>query len=289
MAKIEVNGVGLAYEILGEGERAVAITPGGRYSKAAPGVRSLAQALAQDGCKVLIWDRPNSGESDISFDGETESLMCADALAGLLRALDFGPTLLVGGSAGSRASLLAALRHPQVAKALFLLWISGGPIGLTVLAMHYCAESGLAAARGGMERVAALPMFKEPLECNPGNRDRLLGIDPQAFIARMQDWVRASFTTNGSPVPGLRAEDFAALRLPVLILRSGASDIHHPRAISEAVHRLIPGSRLAEPPWGDNEWNERLAARDETGEGLFSRWALLAAPILRFSKEVWPS
>ncbi len=40
----------------------------------------------------------------------------------------------------------------------------------------------------------------------------------------------------------------------------GYSDFHHPRETTEAVHELIPGSRMAEPPSGDREWLERLAA-----------------------------
>jgi len=32
------------------------------------------------------------------------------------------------------------------------------------------------------------------------------------------------------------------------------------------VHALIPGSQMAEPPWGDREWLERLAASAQ-GEG----------------------
>ena len=68
MAIAEVNGLSLAYETIGEG-RPWAITPGGRFTKESPGVRELAQALAEHGNKVLIWDRPNCGESDVCFEG----------------------------------------------------------------------------------------------------------------------------------------------------------------------------------------------------------------------------
>ena len=61
-----------------------AITPGGRFTKESPGVRELAVALAEHGNKVLIWDRPNCGESDVRFEGPSESAMQADVLAGLL-------------------------------------------------------------------------------------------------------------------------------------------------------------------------------------------------------------
>jgi pimeloyl-ACP methyl ester carboxylesterase len=285
MPRIDVNGIGIAYEIVGDGARSAAITPGGRFSKDTPGVRELAGKLAEGGFRTVIWDRPNCGESDISFAGETESVINADALAGLLAKLNMGPTLLVGGSAGSRVSLITAFRHPDQIAGLFLLWISGGPIGLATLAAHYCGESAHAAITGGMEKVASLGTWKEPIERNPGNRDRLLAQDPKQFVAKMQAYAQSFYPEEGSPVPGLLPRDFATLAMPVMVLRSGISDIHHPRATSEHVHRLIPGAQIAEPPWGDSEWNDRSAAVAR-GEGLFQRWPLLAPQILEFARQV---
>src|SRR5262249_48955944 len=135
--RVTVNGLEIEYEVIGKGDPVV-ITPGGRFSKETPGVRELAEALAQGGKQVVIWDRPNCGGSYVSFEGENESAMNADTLAGLLRALDMAPALVVGGSAGSRVSLLTAARHPKVVSNLFILWISGGPIGLASLAVTYC-------------------------------------------------------------------------------------------------------------------------------------------------------
>ena len=71
--------VALGYETIGEGPPWV-ITPGGRFNKESPGVRELAVALAARGNRVLVWDRPNCGESDVCFEGSSESAMQADAL-----------------------------------------------------------------------------------------------------------------------------------------------------------------------------------------------------------------
>jgi pimeloyl-ACP methyl ester carboxylesterase len=283
---MDINGIGIGYDLIGSGERAMAITPGGRTSKDTPGVRELAAKLAEGGYRVLVWDRPNCGESDISFAGESESVLNADTLAGLIRALELGPTLLVGGSAGSRVSLLTASRHPADVAGLFLLWITGGPIGLATLCGVYCGDAAVTAIRRGMEAVADMPAWKEQLERNPGNRARLVNHDPYEFVEIMQRWAQSFFPEQGSPVPGLVPKDFAALKMPVTILRSGESDMHHTRATTDQVHALIPGSHLAEPPWGDNEWNERMAAAAK-GEGLFARWPLLAPQILDFAKQVW--
>ena len=282
MPKVDVGGIGVAYDLIGDGRKTAVITPGGRFSKDTPGVRELAQKLAAGGLRVLIWDRPNCGESDLSFQGKSESILNADTLASLVRALKLEPALLIGGSAGSRVSLLTAIRDPGVAERLFLFWISGGALGLAVLAYHYCHDQLAAAAMGGMPAVAALPSFKEALSRNPGNRDRLLGQNTSTFMQTMKTWAEAFVPAADSPVPGTSAAQLRALKMPTMILRSGESDFHHPRVTSEGVHALIPGSQIAEPPWGDREWLERLQAQ-AAGEGLFARWPLLAPQILAFA------
>src|SRR3954453_13233593 len=128
MPRIEVDGLSIAYEVVGDG-RPWVLTPGGRFSKDYPGVRELAVALAEPGNRVLIWDRPNCGESEACFRGDSESEMQADILAGLRGALDMTPGVVIGGSGGARVALLAANRHRDLASALGIWWISGGVFG----------------------------------------------------------------------------------------------------------------------------------------------------------------
>jgi pimeloyl-ACP methyl ester carboxylesterase len=282
MAWTEVNGIGIAYDIIGDGEKTIAITPGGRFSKDTPGVRPLAETLAAAGYKVLIWDRPNCGESDIAFTGDSESIQNADTLAGLIHAVGFGPTILVGGSGGARDTLMCAIRHPEVAKKVFVLWISGGPVGLIHVASFYYPDSAVAAVAEGMEAVTKLPGWQEQITRNPKNRDRLLAWEPMAFLAQMQKWTSAFFPKDGAPMPGPTPAMLGSIKVPVMILRSGISDVHHTRETSEKVHELIPGSHIAEPPWGDREWIDHLNAREE-GRGPFSSWPLLAPQILEFA------
>src|SRR3954454_6604207 len=174
MPRATVDGVSIAYEVIGDGPRSWAITPGGRFSKDSPGVRELAAALADLGNRVLIWDRPNCGESDVSFTGSSESAMQADALAELLRQLDMTPAVIAGGSGGSRVSLLTAARHRDVASGVAMWWISGGVSALMAPGTHYCGGSIAAAWEGGMEAVVALPEWAEVLERNPRNRELFL-------------------------------------------------------------------------------------------------------------------
>ncbi|MDQ1534394.1 MAG: hypothetical protein QOF28_2155 [Actinomycetota bacterium] len=282
MATVEIDGTAIAYEIIGEGAPWV-VTPGGRFTKEEPGVRELAEALAARGQQVLIWDRPNTGASDICFTGASESEMQADRLAGLLHTLDMAPAVVIGGSGGSRVSLLTAARHPEVASKLAMWWISGGTFGLLTLAIVYCGESLRAAWQGGMEAVVELPEWAEVLERNPANRQRFLDLDPQQFIETLDRWMLAYCPDPTATVPGIRDDACADLAVPTLVFRSGKSDPYHTRATSELLHKLIPGSRLVEPPWGDTEWIERSdAARSGTGH-LFERWPLLAPQLLEFA------
>jgi pimeloyl-ACP methyl ester carboxylesterase len=279
MALATVNGLRIGYEIIGEG-RPWVLTPGGRFARTTPGLRELAVELAASGNQVLIWDRPNCGESDVCFTGPSESAMQADVLAGLLQELDMAPAVIAGGSGGSRVSLLAAARHPDVALGTAMWWISGGVHGLLVLATHYCGGSLSAAWTGGMEAVAALPEWSEVLERNPANRERFLAQDRAEFIATMERWMVAYCPCGDELVPGLPDADGRALGVPALVLRSGESDAYHTRATSEQVAALLPNARLVEPPWGDREWIERQTAAHQGGEGLFARWPLLA-PLLQ--------
>jgi pimeloyl-ACP methyl ester carboxylesterase len=280
MPTMRVNACSVAYEVIGDG-RPWVITPGGRFSKDSPGVRELATALAERGNRVLIWDRPNCGASEVCFTGTSESAMQADALAALLQELDMTPAMIVGGSGGSRVSLLTAARHREVAAGLAMWWISGGVFGLMSLGVHYCGGSLKAAWNGGMEAVADLPEWAEVIERNPANRQRFLDQDPATFIATMERWMAVYCACGDELVPGLQDADARTLHVPALVFRSGASDFNHTRATSEQLAALLPDARLVEPPWGDREWNHRSAARPGgRGEGLFIGWPALA-PVLQ--------
>jgi pimeloyl-ACP methyl ester carboxylesterase len=273
-----VNGLSIAYEVIGDG-RPWVITPGGRFSKDYAGVRELAVELATRGNRVLIWDRPNCGASDVCFEGPSESEMQADTLAQLLSQLDMAPAIITGGSGGARVSLLTAARHREVAAGLGVWWISGGVYGLMILATHYCGESIRAAWSDGMEAVVALPEWAEVLERNPANRQRFLDQDPKEFITTLERWMVAYCPRDDQHIPGLPDAMARGLDIPALVFRSGKSDAYHTRATSERLAEMLPNSELVEPPWGDREWIERGEEREKLG-GIFVRWPLLA-PVLQ--------
>lgn len=285
MSRITIDGLGIEYELFGpEGAPAVAITPGGRFSKDSPGIRELAQAIAAGGRRALIWDRPNCGMSDVSFSGSSESNEQGRILSELIGALDLGPTVLAAGSGGSRVALIAAAHAPDRVSHLVLWWISGGPIGLMQLAYYYCCDAANLASIGGMKAVANAPSWSEQVSRNPRARETIEAQNVDTFIETMQRWAYAYRPPEDSPVPGMTPADFAKLNMPVLIMRNGQSDVSHTRATTDWVHRLIPHSQMIDPPWGDDEWNERMRAVGAgKAAGLFVNWPLVAPEILAFS------
>lgn len=286
MAEVMVDGLTLAYEVIGDAGRPWIITPGGRYTKEDPGIRELAELIVGAGYRAVIWDRPNCGDSDVCFEGPSESEMQADYMAALLRHLDLGPAVVMGGSGGARVSMLAVARHPDIAAGLAVLWISGGIYGLMTLANFYCAPSLRAAWTEGMEAVADLPDWEEVTRRNPANRQRILHQDRSTFIETMERWMAAYYPKPDEPVPGFTEDLARSVTLPTLVFRSGESDCWHTRETSEAVARLILGARLVEPPWPDTEWIDGSARRAHGAQqGAFERWPLLAPQLLEWADE----
>jgi len=288
MARIAVDGLELDYELIGpEQGTPLVLTPGGRYPRDTAGVPELGRIFADNGYRVLLWDRPGCGASDIAFTAASESVMNCEALVGLVRALDLKDIMLVGGSAGSRISLMAAARMPENVRKIAIWWISGGPVGLAGLAWFYCGDQIAAASKGGMEAVAQLPSWADQIGRNPRIRDILLAQDPDEYIATMQKWGKAFAYSDESPVPGMAPDDFNRLTMPVQVFRSGKSDMAHTRATSEWVHSLLPNSQMFEPPWGDQEWNyvSTFPIDPANRRGRFERWPLIAPMVLDFLKD----
>ena len=118
---------------------------------------------------------------------------------------------------------------------LAIWWISGGVPGLLSLANYYCMPSAGAAWRGGMEAVVELPQWQEVLDKNPGNRARFLAMDRDEFLGVMDRWMMAYCACDEGLVPGLTDADVAGMDVPVLVFRSGVSDMAHTRATSERI------------------------------------------------------
>jgi pimeloyl-ACP methyl ester carboxylesterase len=286
MPSVEIHNGQVVYEILGPSDGVpIVITPGGRFSKDVPGLRPLAEKLAQGGMKVLLWDRPNCGASDVQFWGRSESHMRADTLAELLKNLDMAPAVIAGGSGGARDSIITVMEHPEVATKLVTWSIVGGVFSTMNLAGVYVLPNVTTARVMGMEAVAAMPEWKKLIEDNPRNRERLLAIGKDQFVEIMLRWLNAFVPKPGQTIPGVPDEDFEKIKVPTLIIRGGENDIDHPKRTSFEVHCLIRGSRLVNPPWPEDAWERAVEAMFRGKGHIFDPWVQAAPVILDFCKE----
>jgi pimeloyl-ACP methyl ester carboxylesterase len=242
MLTAPIRGVKLVYEVLGTGGPWVTITPGGRRGLASD--RALGVLLAEAGFRVLVYDRRNTGASEIGFPGPSESHEQAEDLLALLKALGTGPAYVAGCSSGSRASLLLALHHPEAVKALLLWRVTGGPYAAKRLAFNYYEQFIAAIEQGGLDAVAKTDHFAAMIAANPANKKILEGMGADGFLAAMKRWLAGFHQGSGHPVAGLTHDEMRGITLPTLIVPG--NDRIHPRAPGQAAHRLMPNSEYRE-------------------------------------------
>lgn len=282
---VEINGGNVVYEILGEpGAPGIVLTPGGRFSKDVPGLRPLAEALVAGGLRVLLWDRPNTGASDVQFYGQSESHMRAETLHGLLQAVDFGPCVIAGGSGGARDSMLTVMLYPEVATKVIAWNIVGGVYGILNLAGVYVLPNIATARVQGMQGVLEMPEWKALIEANPDNLQRLKGLDRDEFVDVMLRWLNAYVPKPGQTIPGVDDDLFKRIQVPTMIIRGGEADIDHPKRTSMEVHCLIKGSKLVDPPWPEDAWERAIEAMGRGDGNIFDPWVQAAPLILDFVK-----
>jgi pimeloyl-ACP methyl ester carboxylesterase len=242
MQSTAIRGVKLVYEVLGKSGPWVTISPGGRRGLASD--RALGALLAEAGFRVLVYDRRNTGASEIGFPGESESHEQAEDLLALLNALGTGPAYIAGCSSGSRLSLLLALHHPEAVKALLLWRVTGGEYAAKRLAFNYYEQFIAAAEQGGIDAVVKTEHFGAMIAANPANRKILEGMGADAFLAAMKRWLAGFHKGSSHPVAGITPDEMRRITLPTLIIPG--NDRIHPRAPGRAAHRLMPNSEYRE-------------------------------------------
>lgn len=284
MAEIEVNGGIVVHEFVGpEDGDVVVLTPGGRFSKDYPGVRPVADALAEAGKRVLLWDRPNCGASDVQLYGRSESHMRAETLGRMLEQLGIDKVAALGGSGGARDSLVFAIMYPEKVTHLGLWSIVGGTFSSMSLASVYVLDELRAVRAKGIEAILDLPGraggWVDLVAANPRNRDRLLALGSEGFEQVMNRWLDAYVPKPNESIPGVPDHEIEAVRVPTLIIRGGAQDFDHPARTSFEIHTLIKGSRLVEPPWPEDAWEQAQLAREAGKGSIFDPW-IHAVPVL---------
>jgi 2-hydroxy-6-oxonona-2,4-dienedioate hydrolase len=288
--EVEINGGIVVCELVGpEDGEVVVLTPGGRFSKDYGGVHELAYALADGGKRVLLWDRPNCGRSDIQLYGKSESHMRAETLGLLVQELGIDHVVAAGGSGGARDSIIFTLMWPELVTKLAVWHIVGGVYSQIALAGVYIMNELRTVRSLGIEGVMQMTgpagSWSDLVAVNPRNKDRLLAVGAEKFERVMNRWLDAFVPKPNEPIPGVPDYEFEQIQAPTLIIRGGAGDFDHPKRTSLEVHCLIKGSRLIEPPWPEDAWEQASAATREGRGSLFDPWVQAAPALLDFINE----
>jgi len=258
----KVRGVNMNYKILGNSGPWVALSPGGRRDIS--GIELLAGSVAEKGYRVVIFDRRNTGASDVVIDGnESEYEIWADDIHELLNQLGALPAIVGGSSSGCRTALLFALRHPESVRALPRWRVTGGRFACERLAEEYYGQFITAAKAGGMAAVCDMEHWKERIEARPQNRDALMKMEPARFIAVMSRWREYFLKGADLPVIGATEADLRSIKVPACIVPG--NDLTHGRQTGETLGRLLQISEVHvlfpkhydEPLSPREEWDEK--------------------------------
>ena len=245
-----IRSVKIFYETFGDHGPWLALNSGGLNSHAE--MVPFAKQIAQQGFRVLVHDRRNTGASQMLFEGtDGEEEIWADDLYELMKSLNALPAYFGGSSAGARLSMMMRRRHPDAVKALLLMRVTGGDFAAGRLPNMYYLQFINAAKENGMEGVCHTQPYIDRLALNPDNRAYLMSLDPKQYIAQQEYWLEKFLQGPRSPVMGMENTELQQFNLPVLVVPG--NDKTHASENGVAAHQLIPGSELFKLPTTDQD------------------------------------
>ena len=235
MEFIEINGVGMRYELSGSGDRTLVLVHemGGSLESWDDVALRLGETR-----RILRYDTRGAGLSQ-KVRGELGIDMMADDIAGLLDSLGIpGRVALAGIAVGGAIALHFAARYPARASAV----VVGSPAtGIApdrrAAALERIAQveaAGMAFAVEDSMQNAYPPELRGDIKRFERYRARWLGNDPASYAAiyRM--------------LAGMDMQaELTRLRCPVLVI-GGSLDRVRPPALAEAVAEAIPDARYVE-------------------------------------------
>ncbi|MGH7766879.1 MAG: alpha/beta fold hydrolase [Candidatus Binatia bacterium] len=276
MPYANVRGVSINYKVLGDRGPWAALSPGDRRDIS--GIEPLARRLADAGHRVVIFDRRNCGASDVVIDGnDSEYEIWADDLRELLSQLNALPAFVGGSSSGCRTSLLFALRHSGAVRGLMLWRVTGGRSACERLAEEYYGQYIAAAERGGMAAVCEMEHWNERIEARAENRDRLMKMRPERFIAVMSHWREYFVRGADLPVIGATEAELKSIKVPACIVPG--NDNTHSQKTGDNLGRILANAEVH--VLFPKHYDMDLSPREEWDEKAGEMAALFAAFIKR--------
>jgi pimeloyl-ACP methyl ester carboxylesterase len=250
MQRVEWNGLQIAYERAGEGPPLVLLH--GAISDHREWRTQLAEL--SDEFDVIAWDAPGNGKSS-DPDPPFDTGDWADALAGLLEALDVGPAHVGGLSWGGTLALELYGRH-------------AGHVASLILVDTYAGWKGSLPADKCAARVEACLREAEmdPAEVAPRWLPGLLTEDTprevaDELVAIMSEAHPAGFRLMAISMGATDQRDLLpTIDVPALLVW-GEADVRSPLSVAEAMHAAIPGAQLVVIPRAGHMSNMEQPAR----------------------------
>jgi pimeloyl-ACP methyl ester carboxylesterase len=245
-----IRGVNINWQVVGERGPWLMATTGGRrgHDEFVP----LAGKIAENGYRVMLHDRRNTGASDLRIEGdEGEEAPWLPDMYELMKSHDALPAFFCGSSAGARTSIRFYLKYPQAVRGLLLLRVTGGAFAAGRLPENYYGQFIRAAKAGGMEAVCAMDAWQERFKENPRGRDYLAKLPADKFIGVFTRWKEIFEAGGKHPVMGVSEQELRSIAVPTIIIPG--NDNTHSSASGRVAHHLIPGSELHELPIEDQD------------------------------------
>ncbi|QLY28154.1 alpha/beta fold hydrolase [Nocardia huaxiensis] len=237
-----LNGIGISYEVTGNGPLVVLVMGSGSPGRVWRTYQ--VPALVKAGFRVATFDNRGIAPSDESVGGMTLDDLAADTAA-LIEHLGGGPAHVVGHSMGARVVQELALARPDLlGKAIML-----GAVGRA----HPLAQMYNAGEQALYDKGIQLPpeyaaAIKAMLNLSPHTVE-----DP----ARAQEWLDIfEYSAGSRPAPGVRAQlgmdrsqnrlpAYANIKVPSLVV-GFTDDKMTPPAFGREVAAAIPNARYVE-------------------------------------------
>lgn len=252
MDHVEVEGLRVAYQRRGDGPPLVLLHGAVCDSRV---WRVEIEAFAADHT-VIAWDTPGCGESSDPPDGYGMGDY-ARCLAGLIDALDLGPTHLLGHSWGTGLALELAHRRPELVDTLVLVGAYAGWAGsLPPDEIHRRLDFA-------HQLADSIPSGFDPRSV-PGLFSDAMPPDRAAELASIMSDIRPTGTRNMAEAFAAsdQGEMLGSIDAPTLLVY-GDQDIRSPVEVGEALHRALSHSTLTVLPGLGHECYLEDAARFE--------------------------
>jgi pimeloyl-ACP methyl ester carboxylesterase len=236
MATVQVGGLEIAYERVGQGPPLVLVHGAAVYARVwQPQLSGLADEFT-----VVAWDEPGSGRSSGIPPGFGLADY-ADCLAALIEGLRLGPAHVAGHSWGGTVVLELYRRHPSLVKALLLADTYAGWKGSL-------PPEEVAARVEGVQRMLALPRDR----FDPTLPGLFAGEPPAEFVPLLDAMARdARPETLGAQLSIMAGTDqndlLPGITVPTLLLW-GELDARSPLSVAHAFRAAIPGAELVVLP-----------------------------------------